>query len=554
MSCDGYDAQAGVSGGNSDGDSSGGSSDLSLSGGNSNGNPSGGRSVFSLSGGNSDGNPSGGQSDCDSVPSGRFKLQQAREDKELAELIEEIDLEQQEENVENDSNLRRVLNVTEHSEMVQPPLMKRNWVHEDKMALITMAEKYDVLWNTAYPFYRELNQRKSALADIKEHLNNKFCTDEINAQWRNLKDVFYKKKAIIEQKMQTGELPKEPVWRYYQPLKFLLKCEEQRKDLMRKRHTGNFQIEQLEQLRLKRKRQLLNQSLACQTMISPPTIHIVHLLLKDFDDYEKLNIVHQQASSSDRSLNCNLDLEHNFQRKSTNLDMDQLRLPLNSQQIVATAVKQELNDDSSLYIDEDEKLLGVDRKDQDLDCSEYDSTDLANHADGFDEDDDEDDDRLECERDKIVPTSMSTTDTLLAAVTAASSSIRSPPKRMRHSRDPSITTTSTNIGLRPPLGRKQPLMIKTNGANNLKKFEASCSSSPSPKLVTGTNATVTASQSKNMKEGKEESEKDASKFKFFGNYVESALLDLNQQSPSIARLLVQSIYQTIADHQSQLTD
>uniref|UniRef100_A0A915E756 Uncharacterized protein n=1 Tax=Ditylenchus dipsaci TaxID=166011 RepID=A0A915E756_9BILA len=56
-----------VSGGNSDGDSSGGSSDLSLSGGNSNGNPSGGRSVFSLSGGNSDGNPSGGQSDCDSV-------------------------------------------------------------------------------------------------------------------------------------------------------------------------------------------------------------------------------------------------------------------------------------------------------------------------------------------------------------------------------------------------------------------------------------------------------------------------------------------------------
>uniref|UniRef100_A0A915E7R4 AN1-type domain-containing protein n=1 Tax=Ditylenchus dipsaci TaxID=166011 RepID=A0A915E7R4_9BILA len=39
------------------------------------------------------------------VPSGRFKLQQAREDKELAELIEEIDLEQQEENVENDSNV-----------------------------------------------------------------------------------------------------------------------------------------------------------------------------------------------------------------------------------------------------------------------------------------------------------------------------------------------------------------------------------------------------------------------------------------------------------------
>uniref|UniRef100_A0A915E8P3 Large ribosomal subunit protein mL51 n=1 Tax=Ditylenchus dipsaci TaxID=166011 RepID=A0A915E8P3_9BILA len=39
------------------------------------------------------------------VDCGRFKLQQAREDKELAELIEEIDLEQQEENVENDSNV-----------------------------------------------------------------------------------------------------------------------------------------------------------------------------------------------------------------------------------------------------------------------------------------------------------------------------------------------------------------------------------------------------------------------------------------------------------------
>uniref|UniRef100_A0A915EHB6 HTH psq-type domain-containing protein n=1 Tax=Ditylenchus dipsaci TaxID=166011 RepID=A0A915EHB6_9BILA len=55
------------SGEKSDGNPSGGSSNLSVSGGNSDGDSSGGSSDLSLSGGNSDGNPSGGQSDCDSV-------------------------------------------------------------------------------------------------------------------------------------------------------------------------------------------------------------------------------------------------------------------------------------------------------------------------------------------------------------------------------------------------------------------------------------------------------------------------------------------------------
>uniref|UniRef100_A0A915D0F5 Uncharacterized protein n=1 Tax=Ditylenchus dipsaci TaxID=166011 RepID=A0A915D0F5_9BILA len=112
------------SGEKSDGNPSGGSSNLSVSGGNSDGDSSGGGAdkrwkskassdVYLLAmGGGSVGKPIEGNDDqihCfkpdGPVPSGRFKLQQAREDKELAELIEEIDLEQQEENVENDSNV-----------------------------------------------------------------------------------------------------------------------------------------------------------------------------------------------------------------------------------------------------------------------------------------------------------------------------------------------------------------------------------------------------------------------------------------------------------------
>lgn len=53
-----------------------------------------------------------------------------------------------------------------------PDLIKKPWSHEDKMTLITMAEKYDVLWNSSYPFYRELTQRKKALEDIKQHLSD----------------------------------------------------------------------------------------------------------------------------------------------------------------------------------------------------------------------------------------------------------------------------------------------------------------------------------------------------------------------------------------------
>lgn len=56
---------------------------------------------------------------------------------------------------------------------IPPDLLRKPWTHEDKMKLIELAEKYDVLWNTTYPFYRELTQRKKALEEIKEALENR---------------------------------------------------------------------------------------------------------------------------------------------------------------------------------------------------------------------------------------------------------------------------------------------------------------------------------------------------------------------------------------------
>lgn len=53
--------------------------------------------------------------------------------------------------------------------------LKKNWSHEDKITLISLARNYDVLWNTAYPFYRELTQRKRALEEIKDLMENKYC-------------------------------------------------------------------------------------------------------------------------------------------------------------------------------------------------------------------------------------------------------------------------------------------------------------------------------------------------------------------------------------------
>jgi len=49
------------------------------------------------------------------------------------------------------------------------------WTHEDKLVLIVMAHERPVLWNTYYPYYRELNQRKTALEEIRIALGDRFC-------------------------------------------------------------------------------------------------------------------------------------------------------------------------------------------------------------------------------------------------------------------------------------------------------------------------------------------------------------------------------------------
>lgn len=53
--------------------------------------------------------------------------------------------------------------------------MRRCWTSEDKLKLIYLAEKHNVLWDTSYPFYRELTRRKKALDHIRQSFDDKYC-------------------------------------------------------------------------------------------------------------------------------------------------------------------------------------------------------------------------------------------------------------------------------------------------------------------------------------------------------------------------------------------
>lgn len=56
-------------------------------------------------------------------------------------------------------------------------------------------------------------------------INFDFLVKEVNAQWRNLKDVFHKNKHNMLKLAKSGQPLRDPTWKFYQPLKFLLKAE-----------------------------------------------------------------------------------------------------------------------------------------------------------------------------------------------------------------------------------------------------------------------------------------------------------------------------------------
>lgn len=53
--------------------------------------------------------------------------------------------------------------------------MRRCWNNEDKLKLIYLAEKHNVLWDTSYVYYRELTRRKKALDEIRQQFDDKYC-------------------------------------------------------------------------------------------------------------------------------------------------------------------------------------------------------------------------------------------------------------------------------------------------------------------------------------------------------------------------------------------
>lgn len=55
----------------------------------------------------------------------------------------------------------------------------RLWSDEDKLMLICQAKKYPVLWDIRSINYRELNGRKTALAEIQAKFENRFTSIKI---------------------------------------------------------------------------------------------------------------------------------------------------------------------------------------------------------------------------------------------------------------------------------------------------------------------------------------------------------------------------------------
>ncbi|KAL3088338.1 hypothetical protein niasHT_023898 [Heterodera trifolii] len=64
--------------------------------------------------------------------------------------------------------------------------------------------------------------RRAAFEQIRQHfLEDGFTVDDLASQWRNLKDIFYKRLKEMNRRIQMGEVNVKPPWRFFDALSFL---------------------------------------------------------------------------------------------------------------------------------------------------------------------------------------------------------------------------------------------------------------------------------------------------------------------------------------------
>uniref|UniRef100_A0A1I8BAT7 MADF domain-containing protein n=1 Tax=Meloidogyne hapla TaxID=6305 RepID=A0A1I8BAT7_MELHA len=99
------------------------------------------------------------------------------------------------------------------------------WSREQRSRLITAVKEHEILWRTSQNNRNHQHLMREALEVVhRQFESDGFTFDEVKQQWRNLKDIFYKRYEVSLKRAQSGEQPSRvrPCWAHFDELKFLL--------------------------------------------------------------------------------------------------------------------------------------------------------------------------------------------------------------------------------------------------------------------------------------------------------------------------------------------
>ncbi|CAK5019360.1 unnamed protein product [Meloidogyne enterolobii] len=99
------------------------------------------------------------------------------------------------------------------------------WSREQRSRLIAAVKNHEILWRTSQNNRNHQQLMREALEIVHHQFEGDgFTFDEVKQQWRNLKDIFYKRYEVSLKRAQSGEQPNKvkPCWAHFDELKFLL--------------------------------------------------------------------------------------------------------------------------------------------------------------------------------------------------------------------------------------------------------------------------------------------------------------------------------------------
>uniref|UniRef100_A0A915MSN7 MADF domain-containing protein n=1 Tax=Meloidogyne javanica TaxID=6303 RepID=A0A915MSN7_MELJA len=99
------------------------------------------------------------------------------------------------------------------------------WSREQRSRLIAAVKNHEILWRTSQNNRNHQQLMREALEIVHQQFEGDgFTFDEVKQQWRNLKDIFYKRYEVSLKRAQSGEQPNKvkPCWAHFDELKFLL--------------------------------------------------------------------------------------------------------------------------------------------------------------------------------------------------------------------------------------------------------------------------------------------------------------------------------------------